>query len=251
MDAGGTQRNNMHIIFNAIAMLAELAAIAGVAWFGFSYPLLFAGVTALTALTLGIALEIARLKNDMPFYFDRAPGRLQLFTAVVGSTEALVKAVLAGVAALLTFLGTDTERLNLVAIAFGVCLYLGVQGVRFLSHRLKARPLRWGYFRLAAPLGLLFSAAISFLPSPGITELAKRAAFDLPANPSLAQASEFLFLLKQSFDDIVERMLGLVFDSGMSQAISAIVSVNMLSGFVLALYAVLIAEGIRWIENRA
>ena len=90
MDAGGTQRNNMHIIFNAIAMLAELAAIAGVAWFGFSYPLLFAGVTALTALTLGIALEIARLKNEFPFYFDRQPGLSAYFIVAVGDRKSVV-----------------------------------------------------------------------------------------------------------------------------------------------------------------
>ncbi len=249
----------MRIIFNAIIMLAELAAIAGVAWLGLHEPLIFAAVTFVISLALGIALEIARLKNELPFYFDRGPpsqtgqqpGKLQLFTTLVGSSEAFVKALLAGVAALLTFLGTDMDRLTYVAIAFGICLFLGVQGVRFLSHRLQARPLRWGYFRLAAPLGLLFSAGLSFLPSPGITELAKRAAFDLPANPSLAQASEFLFLLKQSFDDIVERMLNLVFSPDIALAISAFVSVNMLSGFVLALYAVLIAEGVRWMEQRS
>lgn len=239
----------MRIIYNAMLMALELAAIAGVAWAGLQSPLIFAGVTALLALSLGVALEIARLKNEMPFYFDRAPGRLALFTVVVGSVEALVKAALAGVVALLTFLGTDSDRLTTVAIVFAGCLFLGVQFVRFLASAFQARPLRWGYFRLAAPLGLMFSAALSFLPSPGITEMARRAAFELPARPSLQQASEFLFLLKQSFDDIVERMFALVFDAGMAQALSAIVSVNMLSGFVLALYAVLIAEGIRSLEK--
>ena len=245
----------MRIIFNAILMALEIAAMIAIAWLGLNYPLIFAGLTATIALALGISLEIARLKNEMPFYFDRPPGtqpgKLQLFTALVGSTEAFVKALLAGVVALLTFLGTDHERLTVVAVCFGVTLFIGVQAVRFLADRFQARPLRWGYFRLSAPLGLLFSGALSFLPSPGITEMAKRAAFDLPAKPSLEQASEFLFLLKQSFDDIVERMLGLVFDAGVAQGLSAIVSVNMLSGFVLALYAVLIAEAVRWMEQRA
>lgn len=240
----------MRIIFNAILMALEVAAIAAVAWLGLHSPILFAAVTAVLALGLGISLEIARLNNEMPFYFDRQPGKLRLFTAIVGSTEAFVKALLAGVVALLTFLGTDSERLASVAIAFGICLFLGVQIVRGLANAFQARPLRWGYFRLAAPLGLMFSAGLSFLPSPGITEMAKRAAFDLPERPSLAQASEFLFLLKQSFDDIIESMLGLVLDPGLAQAISAIVSVNMLSGFVLALYAVVIAESIRALERK-
>jgi hypothetical protein len=240
----------MRIIFNAILMALELAAIAAVAWLGLQSPLLFAAVTAAMALILGIILEIARLKNEMPFYFDRPPGRQQLFTVLVGSAEAIVKALLAGVVALLTFLGTDSERLVSVAIAFAICLFLGVQIVHLLARKLQARPMRWGYFRLAPPLGLLFSAGLSVLPSPGITEMAKRAAFELPERPSLEQASEFLFLLKQSFDDILERMLGLVFEPGVAQGLSAVVSVNMLSGFVLALYAVVIAEVIRSLEAR-
>jgi uncharacterized membrane protein len=72
----------MRIIFNAILMALELAAIAGVAWLGLQSPLLFAGVTAALALAVGAGLEIARLKNEMPFYFDRPPGQLQVFTAL-------------------------------------------------------------------------------------------------------------------------------------------------------------------------
>jgi hypothetical protein len=241
----------MHILFNGMIMVLELAAIAAVAWVGFTAPLAFAGATALLALVLGVALEYARLKYEFPFYFDRLPGRSLIIIAIAGSVEAIVKAILAGAVGLLTFLGTDQDRLKWVAIIFAVCLFLGVQAVRPLMYRLKARPLRWGYFRLAAPLGLLFSAGLTFLPAPGVTELAKRAAFDLPARPSLEQASEFLFLLKQSFDEIVVRMLSWVFDPALAQAIGAIISVNMLSGFVLALYTVLIAEGVRKLEARA
>ena len=240
----------MNIIFNGLSMALELAAIVGIAWTGYTAPVVFAAGTAVLALGLGAALEIARLKYEFPFYFDRAPGRSMIFIVAVGAIESVTKAVLGGVVALLTFLGTDQERLKIVAIVFGVCLFLGVQVVRFLIRRLKARPLRWGYFRLAAPLGLLFSAGLTFLPAPGITELAKRAAFDMPAKPTMEQASEFLFLLKQSFDEIVVRMLSWVFDPSLAQAIGAFVSVNMLSGFVLALYAVLIAEGIRSLESR-
>jgi hypothetical protein len=241
----------MYILFNGLMMALELAAIAGVAWVGFTAPLIFAAGTTLIALGVGAALEIARLKYEFPFYFDRAPGRSMILIVAVGAIESITMAVLAGVVGLLTFLGTDQERLKIVAIVFAVCLFLGVQGVRVLINRLKAKPLRWGYFRLAAPLGLLFSAGLTFLPAPGITELAKRAAFDLPSRPTMEQASEFLFLLKQSFDEIVVRMLSWVFDPALAQAIGAVVSVNMLSGFVLALYAVLIAEGIRTLETRS
>lgn len=241
----------MYILYNGLVMLMEAAAIAAVCWLGFTHPLLFAGLTALVALALGLRLEYARLQNEIPFYFDREPGRAAFIATAVSAGEAVIKALLAGVVALLTFLGTDPERLWWIAVIFAVALFLGVQFVRWLSLTLAARPLRWGYFRLAAPLGLIFSVGQSFLPSPGFTELARRATFDMPQRPSLEQASEFLFLLKQTFDDIVARMLGWMFDPGVAQVIGSIVSVNMLSGFVLSIYAVLIGEMVRRMEVRS
>ncbi len=55
----------MHVIFNAFLMALELAAIGAVAWVGFLHgpTLFFAGGTALMALGLGAALEIARLRR--------------------------------------------------------------------------------------------------------------------------------------------------------------------------------------------
>lgn len=240
----------MYILWNGLIMALELAAIAAVAWCGYHFPLFFAAGTALIALVMGARLEYARIQNEIPFYFDRVPGRAMVLAWLVAGGESLVKALLAGVVALLTFLGTDADRLALVAAIFAFTLFLGVQLVRWLTHRFKARPLRWGYFRLAAPLGLVFSVGQSFLEAPGFTELARRITFDLPDRPTMQQASEFLFLLKQTFDDVVERMLTWVFDPGVAQILASVVSVNMLSGFVLSIYAVLIAEAGRRMENR-
>lgn len=239
----------MYILINGLVMALELAAIAAVAWAGFTYPLYFALGTAAIVLVMGARLEYARIQNEIPFYFDRAPSRPMLFAWLVAAGESLAKALLAGVVGLMTFLGTDAERLWWVAAIFAFTLFIGVQIVRWLAYRLRARPLRWGYFRLAAPLGLVFSVGQSFLPAPGFTELARRITFDMPERPSMEQASEFLFLLKQTFDDIVERMLTWVFDPGVAQFIASVVSVNMLSGFVLSIYAVLIADAGRRMET--
>ena len=77
----------MHILFNGLIMALELAAICTVAWVGFTAPLLFAGGTALLALGVGAALEIARLKYEFPFYFDRTPGRSIYLIVAVGTIE--------------------------------------------------------------------------------------------------------------------------------------------------------------------
>jgi hypothetical protein len=240
----------VRIVLNALLMIAEIAAVAAVAWIGYRDPIVFAALTFVLALGVGIALEVARARHELPFYFGTVPVRAWIIAAFAGGIEAVVKALLAGVVALLTFLGTDSDRLFWVATGFGVCLFIGCQIVRALTWRLDARPLRWGYFRLAAPLGILFSLGLATLPSPGLTELASRLTFELPERPTLAQTSEFLFLIKQSFDDLVTRAIATVIDGRWADVLGALVSTNMLTGFVLALYAVLIAEAVRVVESR-
>ncbi|MBL8881411.1 MAG: hypothetical protein JNL45_00005, partial [Hyphomicrobium sp.] len=84
----------MYILFNALLMVLELAAIVAIAWAGFSYPLAFAAGTAAIAFFLGMRLEYARLQNEIPFYFDRVPGRTTVLVWLVAGGEAFAKALL-------------------------------------------------------------------------------------------------------------------------------------------------------------
>lgn len=243
-------RTLLRILFNGLIMAAEAGAVIAVAALGYHYPLGFAAATAAIALLLGLTLEYARLRNELPFYFEGALGRGFLVAGSVAFMESLLKAALAGIVALVTFSGTDHQRLFWIAIIFGVAVYAGANLLRWLNIRFKARPLRWGYFRLAAPLGLLFSAGAALLPAPGMIEVARRATFDLPAKPSLEQGSEFLFALKQTFDSVVVQLLGWVFDPQVARALGVLVSVNVLTGFVASLYAMVIADMVRRAEER-
>ncbi len=233
------------IVLNGLVMMAEFVAVAAVAALGYHYPAGFAAATTILALVLGLALERARLQNEMPFYFE-GEGRWRSVTVwLVATAEAVIKALLAGVCALLTFSGTDQGRLFWVAVVFGVAVYLGAWVSRSLSISLRARPLRWGWFRLAVPLGLMVSLALSFLPQPSFTDLGRKLIFELPERPTLAQASETLFVLKQKFDALVAALLSWIVPVEWAQVLGAVVSVNVLTGFVAAIYAVVIAEAVR------
>ena len=153
---------------------------------------------------------------------------------------------------LLAFSGTDKQRLMIVAIVFAVCLFAGTSVLRRLRISLDAVPSRWGYFRLAAPLGLLYSAALAFLPVPSLSALLSKMMLEMPARPSLGQASEMLFLLKQKFDEMVVTLLAVLLQrQDLAQVAGALVSTNVLTGFVIAIYAVLIAEAVRQMEDGA
>ena len=245
----------LRIIVNAFIMAAELAAVVGVAAFGYHYPFIFAGVTAAVSFALGLYLEVARLRYELPFYFGGLVKRSAIFTAVVGSVEAVFKGVLAGVAALFTFSGTDHDRLFWVAIVFGVCVYAGTSVLRYFSLRAGAMPMRWGYFRLAPALGLLFSAGIALLaaaailPGASVADIGWKIIFDMPPQPSIEQISELVFQIKQAFDDFIVTMLSAFMDADVARLAGIVISVNVLSGFVSGLYASLIAAGVRRAED--
>jgi hypothetical protein len=240
----------VRIFVNLLILCLELGAILGIAALGFKEPLIFAGVTFVLALWLGSRLEYARLKNELNFYFERNVPRGGFFTGVVAVSEAVFKAVLAALVALLTFSGTDQGRLYWVAIIFAGCIFAGSSLLRWLANRFNITPGRWGYFRIAAPLGLMFSVALAFLPIPTTGKVAWDLLFNLAAKPSIAQGSEMLFALKQKFDELFLALLTGALGEQAALVIAVFTSVNMLTGFIIGIYAVVIAEVVRWLEDR-
>jgi hypothetical protein len=240
----------VRIFVNLLILCAELAAILGIAALGYYQPLAFAGVTFVLALALGARLEYARLKNELNFYFERRVPKSGFFTGLVAVSEAVFKAVLAGLVALMTFSGTDQGRLFWVAVVFAGCVFAGSSLLRWLSNRFEITPGRWGYFRIAAPLGLIFSVALAFLPVPTFGKIGWDLLFNVAAKPTIAQGSEMLFMLKQKFDELFYALLQGVLGEQAAAVIGVLTSVNMLTGFIIGIYAVVIAEAVSWLEGR-
>ncbi len=176
--------------------------------------------------------------------------------ALVGSVEAIMKGVLAGLAALFTFAGTDSNRLLWVAVVFGLTTYAGSTLLRALSVSFRAEPWRWGYFRLAPPLGLAFSAglavlaALQILTPASVGDIGWKLVWELPQKPSISQVSELFFQIKQAFDDFIVTVLQAVLPEAWARIAGVVVSVNVLTGFVASVYAASIAAFVRGAEER-
>jgi hypothetical protein len=249
----------MRLITNLVILTIELAMIAGLAWLAYRHAMIFAGLTAGLTLVVGWSLEYSRLRHEFPYYAatSRATTRLHAaIFAMVASVETVIKAALAGCAALLTFSGQDQGRLTLLAIVLAGIIFLGTSFLRRLSRSFAVRPSRWGYFRLAVPLGVGFSLAIQTLAGVGLvetkslTQLANTIVFELPQKPSLNQISEFLFNIKQALDALVRTFLNQLLPAPYATIVGVIVSVNVLGGLIVAIYAVVIAETVRFLEDR-
>jgi hypothetical protein len=239
----------LRILNNAFAIAVEIGVVVAVAFLGYAWPLGLAVVTVLVSLGLGLYLEIARLSFELPFYFRQIGKLRRLGATALAVGEAVFKALVAGLVALITFSGTDTARLATIAIVFGVIVFAGAGLLRRLSISFGAVPARWGYFRLAAPLGVLYSLVVSLWPAESLTNIGYEI-LNLPERPTLEKASELLFVLKQKFDELVVAVLALVLNADLARIAGAVLSVNVLTGFVLALYAVAVSEIGRILETR-
>ena len=245
----------LRVAVNALIMVAELAAIAAIAWAGWKFPYQFAAATALIAFALGLHLDYARLKHEYPFYFEGERPRYLIGLRALATGDSLLKGLVAGLVALLTFAGNDSDRLLAVAVCFAVATYAGTSILRRLSISLGAKPARWGFFRLAVPLGLVFSSAVAFAAAlgyvkiPSLVDVGRQLVFDTPTKPTIEQVSDLIFNLKQYIDSVIATLLSTLMPLEWAQVLSLIFSVNVLTGFIVALYALILAEAVRWVER--
>jgi len=246
----------LRILLNAIIMGLEIGAIVAISWLGYRHPYWFAALTALLAFMLGVRLEVARLRNELKFYFDRPISATAIGIYLVAAAESVVKGLLGGLVALLTFAGTNDNRLYWVAVVFAVVTYAGSGLLRRLSISFAALPSRWGYFRLAPPLGLLFALGIGVLTASHVLadvtlgDIGRHIVLELPARPSIDQVSELLFLLKQYADGVIAALLSAMLGADWGKPIALVLSVNALTGFVAAIYALILAETVVKLEDK-
>lgn len=239
----------IHFLINVVIVACELALAMAAGWLAWQMPLVFSAATVLLAVGFGFALEIKRLAFETPFYFERTGGIGAVLRAVVGGGQALLKGVVAGLVSLMTFTGTEPSRLMFVAGLFVVVVLIGSTLLRRMTISFGARPANWGFFRMAVPLGLLFSAVMSFFPPPSSVDVVRQVLLDLPQRPSIAQAGEALFSLRLWIDDLIVKLVATYTGPEWAKVVGIVAGSNVLVGFVIAIYAVLLSEVVRTMEE--
>ncbi|MEL6225785.1 MAG: hypothetical protein AAFR01_02050 [Pseudomonadota bacterium] len=247
----------MQFVLNVVALFVEIALIGGAAFVGAKHPEWFAALAVLVAFSSGVTMDYARLAHEMPFYFGRALSGIRSSLARAwATTEALLKATFAGFIGLLTFSGTDQARLDYTAVLFAVCVLVGTSVLTRISFRWGQGALRWGYFRLALPLGILFSAGVYAMGESGLIQQASAASlagdiiFNLAQSPDIKTASEFLFRLGQATDNLIGTMLGFAVPAEYVPIVQIVASTNVLPGFVIAAFVVAITRLVFLIQGR-
>ncbi|MEL6374003.1 MAG: hypothetical protein AAFR04_08535 [Pseudomonadota bacterium] len=246
-----------NVITNLVIVTCELLLVALIAAIARYAPIAFAIGTGVLTAMLGLWLERRRLAHELPFYFEEKWSGRTFGVELLALGTALFKGLIAAFITVLTFSGTDAARLDIIALVFAAGVFAGSSLLRRLSISFGASPSRWGFFRLATPLGLIYAQIIALLVVLGVLDQAdvlttlRQAIFDLPERPSIEQASEFLFRIEQLYDAFIQQIVALVIPEGYAMFVSALLSVKVLSGFVIAIYAVIVAEAVRFLEDNS
>lgn len=238
----------LRIFKNGFVLSVECLAIVCTGWVAYRQPIVFMAVTGFLGLTLGLALEYPRLENELRFYLGRPLGSRSIPLVLYASGEAILKGLLGSLAALLTFCGTDKDRLWLTSLLLVATIFVGTNILRWLRQSFNLQTVRWGYFRLTTVLGIIFSAGLASLASlklistPSLAEIIQTTVFETAPKPALEQGSELLFKLKYYFDGAIVQYLSLWTGKNVAEVLGIILSVNMLTGFVAAIYTVVIEK---------
>ncbi len=236
------------IFRNLAAVLVEFGLIGAVALMAWRAPWWLAGLSAIMIVVAGCAFERSRQRHELPFYFDTVRGIRLVVATAIGIGESLIKALAAAAAVILTFAGGDGGRGFVLALVLAMCLVIGVGILRRGYHGYAMRPGRWGSYRLAVPLGVLFSlgvqasVALGLVIVPSMSALAKDLVFDVPARPGIAQLSDLAFNVRQLLDAMIVDVGARVVGEPFAAVLAVVVSINVLIGFALAILSVAIVE---------
>src|SRR5262249_52799946 len=150
---------------------------------------------------------------------------------------------------LFVFLGTEWQRIAFAAVAFGGCAALGAWTLRALAATSSVHPARWGYFRLAVLLGVIFSATLSMVAQNPLKNIAWKLGEAYWKGLILPQLADVIHGVRAQTD----RALAFLFEKALGAEIGAIagliVSLDTLQGFAIALYAILIVEVGRFFDR--
>ena len=248
---------SVYFLSSLLLLLMEVSGAVAVGYLAYVAPLVFVCMTSALVLVMGFVLEWQRLQHEFPYFFAGALSwRKRVMIVLSAMFETVGKALMAGFAALLAFGGTDPDRAIVFAAILIICVFAGTGLLRRAFWSFGARPLRWGYFRLVVPLGILFSALVQvallggYLETSSFQEVARSFVFELPARANYDQVMELIFQVRQLVDGLLTSLIVQLFGSEWLVPASILISLNVLSGFFVAIYAVLIGEMLLRIESK-
>jgi hypothetical protein len=255
------------------ARLGLVAACLGGLW-GLSHmPLVFAGFTFFVSLLVFGKIESDRNQHDWHFYVQKGHYTHSVirWLRAYGKMEILVRSFAVAALVAILFSGTqDSPRLHLTRVIFAASTAATVVLLLFAQTRFHLVGSRWAYVRGSVFAGLLFTLLLSLGPSLKLKELIEASlecvssvleanggflgwTASLGRQASLGERWRTAAETINSLAQLTPLILASVLDalplvpSWLARFVATLLSVNLLYGFIVLPYAMLLA----WICDTA
>ena len=255
----------MQLQYTRLALVA--AGLCGL-W-GLSHmPLIFAGFTFFVSLLVFGKIESDRNQHDWHFYVQKGHYTQSVirWLRAYGKMEVLVRSLAVAALSAILFSGTDNSpRLQITRVVFAGSTAVTLVLLLFMQARLHLIGSRWAYVRGSVFAGILFALLLSFGPSLKLKELVDASVecssslleanggfwawiASLGRQESLGERWETAAESMNSLTQVTPIIFTSVIDaiplvpSWLARFVATLLSVNLLYGFIVLPYAMLLAR---------
>ena len=201
----------------------------------------FGLLTFIASLTVFGKLELDRNTHEIGFYTEAGLSKsVRRWFVLYAGVEVVVRSAICSILAVLLFSGTEALRINLLAVVFVACVFLGFYLLRVLQRLSSIDVTRWGYVRLSVLLGIVFSVLSTCVPGIEVGEIAWKTSKNLMMTLNFKEFAELLYGVVQKVDLFLGWLLQALLGRLIGSLVSLVISVNVLFGFVVFLYALLL-----------
>lgn len=195
----------------------------------------------ISLLVLGRA-EFEKNVHELAFYVrGELPTLFKTWFRYYGWAEVFVKSIVLGIMSIFLFSGTDGIRILSLAFLVSLCTVFGYFVLRFVENHAHIDVTRWGYVRFSVVLGLIFSVLCSSVPGIGKFSLSWQVVRSMGGREfSFEEISELMYSLTYEINGLISKMLHQILGDLLGGFLSVIISVNVIYGFVIVVYSLLL-----------
>lgn len=205
------------------------------------YPRLFGLATFSVSMVIFGRLEYERNHHEMSYYtLGEIPSPIKKWLLSYSALEVVGRSIIFGVLTVFIFSGTNVTRIKILALLFIATILSGYYCLSFLQRRAYIDVARWGYIKLSVLLGVVFSILSAAVPGMPITDIVLNAAKGKLRLHTFDEFAELFYGLLYQLNSFITSILQALFGEWLGLFLSLIISVNVVYGFVVLLYSLLL-----------
>ena len=205
------------------------------------WPRFFGIATFFASIIVFGRIEYEKNRHAIGYFtIGEMPASARRWLLSYSFVEVILRSAIFGILAVLLFSGTDSVRINILAVLFTASILAGYYCLRFIQRFAYIDAVRWGYIKLSVILGVIFSILSAAIPGMTITDIVLNSARGKLRQHSFDEFAELLYGLLSQLNSFITNTLQILFGGVLGWFFSLIISVNVIYGFVVLVYSLLL-----------